>query len=92
MQINPQNDFVTYDMTQGEFEAGSQFHHLQKAVLQNNRVSIMQELINLKPDDMSESGKETYWQREAYLRGQLDILTHVLAQSTKYEEQANETN
>ena len=90
MQINQHSEFVSYEFTKLELESGSQFHHLQKAILQNERMSIMQELINLKPDDMTESGKETYWQREAYLRGQLDILTHILARSTTYENLANQ--
>lgn len=82
MQPSLNNEFIVYDLTELESEVGKQFNHLQQAVIQNERMSITRDLINLRPDDMTDSGKETYWQREAYLRGQLDILTHILAQST----------
>lgn len=87
MQINQNSDLLTYDMTADEVVASQQFSHLQKAYLQNERVAVMQDLINLKPDEMTEAGKETYWQREAYLRGQLDILTLLLRQSASHEQE-----
>ena len=86
MQINNSSDLVSYTLTDEESANGSQLHGLQKAVLQNDRIAIMQDIINLKPDSMDEAGKETYWQREAYLRGQLDMLTYILSRSTAYEE------
>ena len=85
MQVKQNSDLVSYELTDEELANGSQLHYLQKAVIQNERITLMQELINLKPDDMTASGKETYWQREAYIRGQLDILTHLITKSTTYE-------
>lgn len=87
MQVNQNSDLVTYSLEDTEVVVGNTLNYLQKAAIQNQRVAISQELINLKPDDMTNAGKETYWQREAYLRGQLDILTHLLQLSESYEQQ-----
>lgn len=87
MQVNQNSDLVTYSLEEAEVVVGNTLNYLQKAAIQNQRVAISQELINLKPDDMTTAGKETYWQREAYLRGQLDILTHLLQLSESYEQQ-----
>lgn len=78
MQVNNNSNFITYELSELDVANGSQLNYLQAAIIQNQRVNIMQDLVNLKPDDMSSNGKETYWQREAYLRGQLDILTHLI--------------
>ncbi len=81
MQINLNSDLITYTLEDGEQEAGSALNYLQRAVIQNRRVEVSAQLLSLTPSTMSEEGKETYWQQEAYLRGQLDILTHLIALS-----------
>jgi hypothetical protein len=81
MQVNHNSNLVTYVIDEAELLSGSHLNYLQVAVLQNQRVEIMEQLISLTPSTMSKEGQETYWQQEAYLRGQLDILTHLIATS-----------
>lgn len=85
MQINLNSDCVTYLIEEEELRSGCHLNYLQRAVIQNQRVEIMQSLTSLTPSTMSEEGKETYWQQEAYLRGQLDILTHLIAKAEAVE-------
>lgn len=85
MQINNNSEFVSYDMTEDEQLNGQILNHLQKAVIQNQKVSVMAQLVQLSPERMDENGKESYWQQEAYLRGQLDIYTHLLTVSQAAE-------
>ena len=89
MQINQLSDLVTYTLTDQEQLNGMVINHLQRAVMQNQRVEIISQLVSLTPQNMEVSGKETYWQQEAYLRGQLDILTHILERSTAVENTEN---
>lgn len=78
MQINLRSDTVTYILTEEEQLQGALLTSAQQAVLQNERVNILKQLAYLTPSTMSEEGKESYWQQEAYLRGQLDFITHTL--------------
>ena len=85
MQPNLNNDLITYSMTEDEVAAGAVLNSLQKAALQNEKVELIRQLASLTPDSMSAEGKESYWQQEAYLRGQLDIYTHLLEKSSIVE-------
>lgn len=85
MQVNQRNDFVTYELTEDEFVAGSTLNYLQVGVIQNRRMEITEQLVQLKPHRLNDEGKESYWQEEAYLRGQLDILTHLITASKAAE-------
>lgn len=89
MQVKQNSDFVTYELTDQEFIAGSTFNYLQSAIIQNRRIDVTEQLVQLKPNRMNDEGKESYWQEEAYLRGQLDILTHLLTASKAAELAAN---
>ena len=91
MQPNLNNDLITYSMTEDEVAAGAVLNSLQKAVLQNEKVELIRQLASLTPDSMSAEGKESYWQQEAYLRGQADILTHQLAKANAVSE-SSESN
>lgn len=81
MQPNLNSDYVTYHLEEEELLIGSQLNYLQRAVIQNQRVEVGAQLIALTPSTMSEEGKETYWQQEAYLRGQLSILSYLIDKS-----------
>jgi hypothetical protein len=81
MQINHNSDCITYVIEEQELLSGCALNYLQRAVIQNMRVEIMQQLVSLTPSTMSQEGKETYWQQEAYLRGQLDILTNLISKA-----------
>lgn len=85
MQVNNNSDFVTYTISEQEQLNGTILNYLQKAVIQNERMRIMEQLVQLTPENMNTSGQETYWQQEAYLRGQLDIYTHLLTASKAAE-------
>lgn len=50
----------------------------QTAVIQNLRMQTVEQKLALAP---SMDSKETYWQQEAYLRGQLDAYNHLLTAS-----------
>lgn len=81
MHPNLNSNLLTYILTKDEVTAGCHLDYLQRGVIQNQRVEIIEQLASLTPSTMSEEGKETYWQQEAYLRGQLDILTHLIAKA-----------
>lgn len=90
MQIKQDSNFVSYELTPSEQENGCVLNYLQRGVIQNQRVEVMEQLVGLTPGNMNQDGKESYWQQEAYLRGQLDILTHLLERSTTIENHHNE--
>lgn len=48
-----------------------------RAFLQNLKMETVEQKLQLTASDLTEAGKESYWQQEAYLRGQLDIINHL---------------
>lgn len=93
MQINQSSDLVTYILSEEEVNLGHLLTHYNVGVIQNRRVEIVQQLASLTPSTMSAEGKETYWQQEAYLRGQLDILSHLIAaHNAVYEASQSQQN
>lgn len=91
MQHNLNSNYITHIMNESEILSGTVLNYLQKGVLQNRKVEVMEQLVGLTPTSMTEDGKETYWQQEAYLRGQLDILTHLLTASESVEQTLEQT-
>jgi hypothetical protein len=76
---NPKlNTFSSYNLTEDEEKSGSQLSSLNVAMIQNLRSSIAEEKLNLvfTPNDVL-----SYTQQEAYLKGQLDILSFLLNQN-----------
>ncbi len=69
------NTFSSYTLNEQEVKLGSQLTSLNVAVIQNLRSTIAEEKLNLvfTPNDVL-----SYTQQEAYLKGQLDILQHLL--------------
>jgi hypothetical protein len=69
------NTFSSYNLTEQELKLGAQLSSLNVAVIQNLRSTIAEEKLNLvfTPNDVL-----SYTQQEAYLKGQLDILQHLL--------------
>ena len=88
MQQVLNNPYTTYALTAQEEEDGQILNPLLKAVIQNRRMEIIAQKLGLKAE-MSEEGQRNYWQLEAYLRGQLDILTHLLEASDAIESNHN---
>ena len=69
------NTFSTYKLTEEEQRNGSILSSLTVAVIQNLRSGIAEEKIRLTIDP---NNTLSFIQQEAYLRGQLDILTYLL--------------
>lgn len=69
------NTFTSYTMSEEESRNGAVLSSLNIAALQNLRSSIAEEKLRLPftPNDVL-----SYTQQEAYLRGQLDIISHLL--------------
>ena len=81
---NLQSKFLTYVMTAETIQMAHRLTHEQTALLQNLRMETVEQKLNLSPQ-LSEEGKETYWQQEAYLRGQLSILDFLLEASAQLQ-------
>lgn len=69
------NTFTSHKLSEEESRLGSQLTQLNVAVLQNLRSTTAEEKLNLvfTPNDVL-----AYTQQEAYLKGQLDLLTYLL--------------
>lgn len=82
--LNPNLDspYLTFDLTDEEYVRASLLTPEQRARIQNHRMEVIEHKLQLTASDLTESGKQSYWQQEAYLRGQLDILTHLLDASS----------
>jgi hypothetical protein len=74
MQIIP-HSFNRYEMTEDEQRAGQALSLSNQAVIQNLIATIAEEKLHLVLDA---NNITAYAQNEAYLRGQLDILRHLL--------------
>ncbi len=69
------NTFTTYTLTEDESRQGAVLSSLNISVMQNLRCSIAEEKLSLQftPNDVL-----AFTQQEAYLKGQLDMLSHLL--------------
>ena len=85
MQPKLNSEFTRYEISDGELENGTYLNYLQKGIIQNRRADIASEILNLTPDDYTQGGLHQYHVRKAYLKGQLDILTHLLESSDAVE-------
>ena len=70
------NTFTSYTLSEDESRNGAMLSSLNIAVIQNLRCSIAEEKLALQftPNDVL-----SYTQQEAYLKGQLDMLSHLLS-------------
>mgnify|MGYP003587315214 FL=1 len=89
---NPNSLYASYDLNESEYLEGCLLSQTQRARIQNLRMETIEQKLNLTPSDLTAASKESYWQQEAYLRGQLDVLTTLLvgadvAQSALLESQ-----
>ena len=80
MTIKEINAFTKFPLSETEERAGAILTSLNLAAIQNMRADIAQSKINLPftPNDPL-----SYAQEEAYLRGQLDILLHLIDRSNE---------
>lgn len=82
MLPNLNSSYITYDLTEDEQAVGYLLNQNQRAVLQNLRMETIEQKLQLTAPDLTEPGQLSYWQQEAYLRGQLDIISHLLHADT----------
>lgn len=78
MNINPNSLYNSYNLSEAELLEGCLLNPHQRARIQNMRLETIEQKLSLAPSSLTPDGKESYWQQEAYLRGQLDILTNLL--------------
>lgn len=74
MQIIP-HSFNRYQLSDEEQRAGAAFSLSNQAVIQNLLATVAEEKLHLVLDPQNITA---YAQQEAYLRGQLDMLRHLL--------------
>lgn len=81
------SSFTRVTMTPDEVISGSILSAMQLGNIQNIRVDIAEQKLNLKftPNDI-----HSYTQQEAYLSGQLDILKHLIDLSDSTQAQRNQ--
>lgn len=79
--LDPNATLQQYLLTDDEISQGVVLNPTQRAYLQNKLVEIVEQKIALTPTDMSAANKESYWQQEAYLRGQYDFIRWLFAAS-----------
>jgi len=78
------NNFSSYELTAEEELIGQTLNFQQKAVLQNKLAGIVQEKLTLTLDV---SAPAKFTQDEAYLRGQMDVITWLLDTALAVEEE-----
>ena len=79
------NSFSYYSMTDEETLQGSILSIPQKQVIQNHLAKCAEEKLLLEYDP---SNPSVFLQQEAYKRGQIDILTYLLDESSIAEDTA----
>lgn len=77
MPVPVNNGFESYILSAEEELEGYFLNYLQQAVIQNLKMQSVAQRLSLTAADLTEAGKESYWQQEAYLRGQIDAYTHL---------------
>lgn len=77
MQLNLSSFVYTYDLTDEEYQLGATLSEEQKVVLHNRRAAVIEAKTQLlfDPNDV-----QKFVQDEAYLKGQLDLLTSILSE------------
>ena len=79
MHPNLNSPYTTFTLSVSSCSESAILSPTQRARVQNLRVETLEQKLSLAPSSLTSDSKESYWQQEAYLRGQLDILSHFLA-------------
>lgn len=75
------NRYQTFHIAESETVEACFYSPAQRARLQNDLVGAIEQKLSLAPSDMTAASKESYWQQEAYLRGQIDYINTLLVGS-----------
>lgn len=78
------NSFTSYEFTDKEALQGSIFTTLQLQVLQNTLSDIAETKLNLEIDS---DKPDSFIQQDAYQKGQLDIISHLITRSAASKEE-----
>lgn len=81
------NEFQAWEFTEEELEVASILSELQEARINTLRAEIAAQKLNLVADTTNPGA---YWQQEAYLRGQIDILSHMVTASNVIKSQQSQ--
>ena len=87
--LNPNSKYQTYNIAPTELVESHFLAPAQRAHLQNQLVDVIEQKLALSAT-LTPEGKESYWQQEAYLRGQIDFINYLLECSDRVEEQVRE--
>lgn len=81
------SSFKTFDLTPTEQATAQQLSTLNVQFIQNLRAQVAEEKLNLPftPNDIL-----SYTQKEAHLKGQLDVLSYLLACNEESQPQYNQ--
>ena len=79
------NTFITYELTEEEAIQGAILTVSQKQNIQNHRANIAEEKLSL---DYDVNNPQAFLQKEAHLKGQLDVLNWLLDSSEAAEDLA----
>lgn len=74
-----QAKYATFELSERDYIEGCLLNTMQRARIQNLRMEIVEQKLILTPSSLSAADKESYWQQEAYLRGQLELIDTLLA-------------
>lgn len=80
-KLDTDSKYASYILTDIEQLQASVLDPLKRMYLQNKLVEVIEQKLTLSPTDLTPAGKESYWQQEAYLRGQYDLLHWLLDSS-----------
>ena len=72
------NGLQEFDLTEEEAQGADVLTSLNRVKLQNLRVSLMVQKFALAPTLNEHGSDPTYWQAEAHLRGQMDLIDQLL--------------
>jgi hypothetical protein len=73
------NQFVTYELTEKEYQQATQFTDLQRAMLQNEYAAKAASRLALV---FNPAAAHEFVQEEAYLKGQMELLESLLHSGT----------
>jgi|SRR5579863_6343734 len=95
MPTPKQTRFTAYDFTEEEMKSASVLNPLQKMFIQTQVANIAQQVLNLDAADRKELAD--FEIQRAYLKGQMEVLEHLLELSAAMElniqeEQADASN
>lgn len=75
---NTQDIYATFELSERDYIEGCLLNPVQRARIQNLRMEVVEQKLALTPSSLTAADKESYWQQEAYLRGQLELIDTLL--------------